>query len=247
MRLYLIRHCESENNALWARTGSSDGRSADPLLTEKGEAQAARLAAYLAANQQASPHPHRGGPLRDGFRISHLYTSLMQRSVRTGLAVSRALDLPLVAWIDIHERGGLYLDDEESGELHGQEGPGRAFFAKTYPELLLPEALSEEGWWRRPYEERDMALGRAAQVVDRLLAQHGEGDDNVALITHGGFIQSLLQTLFGIFPAGSPIAAARDVWFKASNGSITCLDITPDLLRLTYLNYIDYMPAELLT
>jgi broad specificity phosphatase PhoE len=32
MQLYYIRHAQSENNDLWDRTGSDQGRSEDPKL-----------------------------------------------------------------------------------------------------------------------------------------------------------------------------------------------------------------------
>ena len=47
MQFYFIRHGQSENNALWERTGSSEGRSEDPELTALGHRQAKRLAQFL--------------------------------------------------------------------------------------------------------------------------------------------------------------------------------------------------------
>ena len=247
MLLYLIRHCQSQNNAIWAATGSSDGRFADPLLTGIGHQQAATLGSYLAANRRPDPRPHRGGPLGDGFGITHLYCSLMQRAIQTGSYVAEALELPLHAWPEIHERGGLYLHNPETDELDSVAGPGRAFFAAEYPQLRLALEVSEKGWWSRPYEDSDDALGRAEVVLHELLQRHGGTNDHVAFVTHGGFTQSLLYTLFGFLPEGGRLAEERDVWLKMNNGSITRIDITDDLLRLNYLNYIDYMPGELLT
>ena len=247
MRLYLIRHCESENNALWARTGSSDGRVADPPLTAKGQEQAQALAAYLAAAKDASPAPFEGGPMREGLVFTHLYTSLMQRAIQTGTAISKALGLPLVAWPEIHERGGIYLKNPHTEEEEGLPGPGRSFFEENFPHLELPDALGAEGWWNRVYEQRDNAIVRAAAVLETLMARHGGTDDHVVFVTHGGFTQSLLQTMFNISPRGSVFAGERFVWFKSNNGAITRIDITDDLLRLAYLNFIDYMPGELLT
>ena len=247
MRLYLIRHCESENNALWRRTGSSEGRSEDPLLTGRGLKLAAALANYMASAREQSDAPVEGGPMREGLVITHLYSSLMQRAIQTAMAVARALDLPLVAWPEVHERGGVYLTNVETGENEGLPGPGRSFFAEHYPFLQLPDAIADQGWWKRPYEERLDALGRASGVLETLMARHGGTDDHVAIVTHGGFTQSLLQMLFDIAPEGSRFAGERFVWYKSNNGSITRIDITDELLRLTYLNYIDYMPGELLT
>ena len=33
MRFYFIRHAQSENNRLWAETGTAEGRRIDPTLT----------------------------------------------------------------------------------------------------------------------------------------------------------------------------------------------------------------------
>lgn len=247
MRLYLIRHCESENNALYRRTGSGEGRSEDPLLTPRGLTQADSLANYLALARRPSDDPFEGGPMRGGLEITHLYCSLMLRAIQTGSAVAQAIDLPLVAWPDVHERGGIYLKDPETGENNGLPGPGRHFFEINYPYLQLPDDLDDAGWWNRPYEEREDAVGRASTVLKTLMERHGGTDDHVAIVTHGGFTQSLLQVLFDIAPEGTRLAGDRFVWFKSNNGSITRIDITDDLLRLTYLNFIDYMPGELLT
>lgn len=247
MRLYLIRHCESENNALWARTGSGDGRFADPLLTPKGVEQAIVLAGYLAGARERSPAPFEGGPMREGLIITHLYTSLMRRAIQTGSAISDALDLPLVAWPEIHERGGIYLTNPQTGMDEGLPGPGRSFFAESYPQLVTPDSLGDEGWWNRPYEQREDALERASTVLQTLMERHGESEDHVALVTHGGFTQSLLQALFNISTNGSTFSGDRFVWFKSNNGSITRIDVSETVLRLTYLNYIAFMPGELLT
>ncbi len=40
MQLYIIRHGQSFNNALWDRTGGGNGRLPDPHLTEIGQQQA---------------------------------------------------------------------------------------------------------------------------------------------------------------------------------------------------------------
>ena len=47
MRLYYIRHAQSENNALWDQTGSDEGRKHDPSLTELGWEQAMRAAHFV--------------------------------------------------------------------------------------------------------------------------------------------------------------------------------------------------------
>src|SRR5512142_2213868 len=115
MHLYIIRHGQSTNNQLYLETGSEQGRVYDPELSELGRRQAQCLA----------------GSLKNGLSpffndIKYLYTSPMVRAVSTGLEVSRALGLPLVAWKDLHEGGGLFLGDPGDGTAVGQPGPDRA-------------------------------------------------------------------------------------------------------------------------
>jgi 2,3-bisphosphoglycerate-dependent phosphoglycerate mutase len=54
MQLYFIRHAQSANNALWAGTGSDEGRSHDPELTDTGKKQAGYLAKFFKENKEAS-------------------------------------------------------------------------------------------------------------------------------------------------------------------------------------------------
>ena len=50
----------------------------------------------------------------------------MVRSVATGTVLAQALKLPLGAWEDIHEVGGIHARNEETGEHPGLPGKNRA-------------------------------------------------------------------------------------------------------------------------
>ncbi|NJK45922.1 MAG: histidine phosphatase family protein [Pleurocapsa sp. SU_196_0] len=54
MRLYFIRHAQSSNNALWDSTGSENGRSDDPELSDVGVMQARALGDFLIATTTRS-------------------------------------------------------------------------------------------------------------------------------------------------------------------------------------------------
>lgn len=133
----MIRHGQSQNNALFSAgprsaTGSDRGRVEDPELTALGRRQARRLADCLADG--AGPdkqNPGAGSP-------SHLYTSLMVRSVATAATVAQATGLTPVACTDLHEVGGVYLQDDNTDELKGRPGKPRSYFAEHFPELVLP-------------------------------------------------------------------------------------------------------------
>ncbi len=240
MQLYFIRHGQSGNNALWMRTGSDKGRSEDPGLTEVGRQQSEFLAQFL----------HRADPITAvndsdfqnvaGFGITHLYSSLMVRAVGTGTIIANALDLPLVAWEDLHEWGGIYLKDEQTDERTGLPGRNRAYFETHYPDLALPDSLGEAGWWNRPFEEPELRLPRAKRVLHDLLERHGGTDDRVAVVSHAGFFNYLLVTILNL-------PGREDFWFVLNNTAISRIDFDDENIWLSYLNRVDFLPRELIT
>jgi 2,3-bisphosphoglycerate-dependent phosphoglycerate mutase len=246
MQFYFIRHGQSENNLLWKRTGSYEGRSADPELSAVGQQQAQILAQYL-RGADPPPVPPRLDPQNvAGFGLTHLYTSLMVRAVTTGTIVSRVLGLPLVAWVDAHERGGIYLKDEQTDERIGRPGHNRAYFEHHFPDLVLPDSLGEAGWWNRPYEELEQRPARARRFLEHLLERHGHADDRVAVISHGGFYNSLLAALL-------KLPEPEKVWFVLNNAAITRIDFRDESdefaehIAPTYMNRVDFLPPELIT
>lgn len=225
MQFYFIRHGQSENNALWLRTGSEEGRSDDPGLTDLGRRQAEALAQFL---------------LTADLGITHLYTSLMIRAVATGAILAEALDLPLLAWEDLHEVGGIYLEDKATGERVGRAGASRAYFTAHYPRLVLPESVAEAGWWNRPFEEREQRPARARRFWAELKARHGATDDRVAVIGHGGFYNHLLAVLLDM-------PTREGYWFVLHNTAMSRLDFHDRGVDLVYLNRTDHLPSGWLT
>ena len=143
MQLYFIRHAQSTNNLLWDQTNASTGRSMDPDLTDKGWRQARRLAKYLRDNQVAYPTDIRDSHNAYGFGLTHLYTSLMVRSVLTATPLAEAIGKPLQAWVDIHETGGIFLDDEATGLPQGLPGRTRSYLTERFSHLVLPDDLAD--------------------------------------------------------------------------------------------------------
>jgi len=236
MQLYFIRHGQSENNALWMSTNSHEGRNEDPGLTEVGRRQAEFLAQFLSQPASASSDLQNVA----GFGITHLYTSLMVRSVATGTIIANALDLPLVAWEDLHEWGGIYLRDEQTDERTGLPGRNRAYFEQHFPDLALPDSLGEEGWWNRPFEEPELRLPRAKRALHDLLDRHGHTDDRVAVVSHGGFYNYLLAVILNL-------PEREDHWFALNNAGLSRIDFDEEEIRLIYLNRVDFLPKELIT
>jgi 2,3-bisphosphoglycerate-dependent phosphoglycerate mutase len=231
MRLFFIRHGQSTNNAKWDLKGNNEGRVPDPGLTELGRKQAEVLADFLAHKQTQDP---------EEFGITHLYTSLFLRAVETGERVRKTLGLPLVAWPEIHEGGGVNTHDEKTGEIIGLPGESRSYFETHYPDLILPDSLGEEGWWNRPREKRVQIAIRAQSVLLELRQRHGEGNDRVAMISHGGFFNYFLMALLHK-------TSRDDCWFTMYNTAITRIDILEDETKFVYINRTDHIPPELIS
>jgi 2,3-bisphosphoglycerate-dependent phosphoglycerate mutase len=237
MQLYLIRHAQSFNNALSAEYASQ--RHFDPPLTELGRQQAQRLAEHLAQTNPSAPAPAGDPQNRQGYGLTHLYASLMMRAIATGAVVAERLGLPLHAWPDWHEEGGLYLDDEHGAQV-GQAGPSRSDFARDYPGLVLPDTLADGGWWSRPYEAEAGRPERGRRVLAQLMAEHGATEHNVAVITHGGFYNHFIGALLNLLPP-------YPLTYLTNNTSISRLSIGPSLRYVVYHNHCEHLPAEMIT
>jgi 2,3-bisphosphoglycerate-dependent phosphoglycerate mutase len=240
MQFYFIRHAQSENNVLWERTGDDKGRKDDPLLTDLGKKQARVLAQFLHYGNPSGGYEtdHRRPA---GFGLTHLYTSLMKRAVATAAEISLELGLPPVAWVEFHENGGIYLQDPQTSELNGLPGGTRRFFEQKYPGLLLPDWLDERGWWRsQPYEPEEAHWQRARAVLGALIARHGDTQDRVAVVSHGGFYNTLLKCLMDM--------QRRDgLWFTMNNAAITRIDFVAGSVDIVYQNRIDFLPVEIVS
>jgi 2,3-bisphosphoglycerate-dependent phosphoglycerate mutase len=241
MQLLYIRHAQSINNALWSATGNVVGRSHDPEITEVGRRQAEVTAELLARTDPTVPDTwaHKAQN-RAGFGLTHLHCSLMLRSVMTGTIIASRLGLPLHAWVDWHEEGGMYLDDEIKGRI-GYPGYGRSYFQEHYPALVLPETLDEGGWWGKPFEEDADRPARARRVVADLKERYGGTDARVAVISHGGFYNHFLAAIYGL---PGPALPVRHVM---NNCALSRFVFEKEWSYIAYQNRADHLPNELLT
>jgi 2,3-bisphosphoglycerate-dependent phosphoglycerate mutase len=242
MQLYFIRHGQSNNNAIMddiERENYIFHREPDPDLTSSGYRQADLVAQYLAKGNGSDRFDSQN---REGFGLTHLYCSLMVRSIETGLPISRKTGLPLQAWPEVHETGGIFEVEKQDGEaiLIGTAGPGKSFFTSNFPELVIPEDLPEEGWWNREKEPRENYPKRAQGIVDKLLEIHGGTGDRVGIVTHGGIFAWILSVVFDV--------QAEKYWFLMNNCGISRIDISDEgRIMLAYMNKVDYLPDDLIT
>jgi 2,3-bisphosphoglycerate-dependent phosphoglycerate mutase len=257
MELYFIRHGQSQNNANW--NNSEYQESPDPALTEMGHEQARLLADFLKKNQTITDGKVWNIQNRYGFGLTHIYTSMMERAVYTAAPTAQALNIPLLAWKEIHEEGGIFSRGEkrstpqsgsvDKSSIQGLPGRPRSFFTENFPMLTLPEGFDETGWWNRPFETEEERQPRADQVLADLIARHkdqeGQSVHRIAFVSHGGFFMRLVCAILKL-PWRQAALGMRS-WFILNNCSISRFDIHKEEINIAYLNRTDHLPDHLIT
>lgn len=247
MRLYLIRHGESANNAI-AQNPDQSGRVPDPELTERGHRQARILGDHM-ADPLGDPLPPlwvsgEGG--QQGYGLTHLYCSLMTRSILTAQYIAEACGLPLFAHAELFEKEGIY-ELAANGTKSGAPGPGRTYFRERFPDLHLPDTLGEGGWYNRSHETEELFFQRTRQIVLEFVDRHGGGDDCVAMVLHGDLIDQLINDLSG---AGRAAENYDNYWlanWAFHNTSITRIDFVAGSRAIVYTNRLQHLPPELVS
>ena len=245
MKLYLIRHAQSANNASY--TGAEDhvNRVPDPDITELGHHQSQRLANYLAAPGNEPRQHSRAQFTEPDFRLTHLYCSLMTRSIETAQYISRACSLPLVARDDLFERKGLYEIDR-NGCVQGVSGPNRDYFKSRFPSLIIPKSLGKQGWWNRPAEKEAEFVLRVESSLTSILNHHEKGH-HIALVVHGDYIDQAINFLMKTPRSEKPNMTHWEANWVTHNTSITRVDLTDEYANVVYVNRIDHLDTPLLS
>ncbi len=146
--------------------------------------------------------------------------------------------MPLQAWPEIHECGGIYLDKED--QQLGLPGKSRTYFANQYQKLALPNTVTDSGWYNRPFEVKSDRAVRARLVLDTLIEKHGNTDHSVAIVSHGGFYMEIIRHLFNI--------SNDQCWFLMHNTAVSRFDISNEgQVSLIYHNRTDHLPIHLIT
>lgn len=237
MQLYLVRHGESFNNAL--EEGVS--RVFDPPLTEKGEQQAQLVAAHLSSGGAAPDKMGTAGDVQnqDGYGINRIFCSAMLRTLQTTAPIGKALGIDPEIWLDVHEEGGIWLDDG-NGPV-GHPGITRSEIEDRFPGFVVPDKITEKGWWNRPLETQDQWKARAARVAKALHEDYSATNDKIAIINHGGFANDLLHALF-------QNADLDEIYFSHQNTAITRIDFEDaGHVRMRYMNRVNHLPTELVS
>lgn len=218
MELYLIRHGQSTNNR-------GDPRVSDPPLTEFGEEQARLVGQFI---------KDKG--------ISRLYCSPMIRALHTAALINEHLGLVPHVFVGLHEMGGIY-EDRKDGRVQ-LPGLNRAGMMAVCPNVVVPDDVTDEGWWFYEWETFEdvaqLAYDNGLAFIEYLKANYADTDERVAAVSHGGSGSKFLEALFAI----PDTSYTR---FAHHNTAVSKIIITTDQVRLRYLNRIDHLPEELVT
>jgi 2,3-bisphosphoglycerate-dependent phosphoglycerate mutase len=245
-RLYLVRHAQSENNVIWDGSDNHTGRSSDPEITELGHRQAETLGRHL-AHPQAEPRQHPFNKADDShFGLTHVYCSLMTRSILTAEYIAAASNLGVEALANVFEKNGIY-DVHDDGSCHGLSGPGRSYFKERFPGLTLPQEFNGDGWWSRSVEDESGFLQRMQEVVSEIRQRLTNSNDNIALVAHGDFIDQFVNELMNVVRHQPNYDNHWVANWTFHNTSISRIDFVDGSNNVVYLNRIDHLPNELVT
>lgn len=242
MRLYFIRHGQSTNNVL-SNNNYESKRTYDPELTDIGVKQAELVAQFL---PDAIDMPH---PESEPFDFTKIYVSPMIRALNTAKPIVEALNMQPEVSTDIHEIGGLFTADADD-KVTGFPGLNCRDFKERYPSYILPETVTEDGWWdvTNPRETPDRFMGRAIRVALKL-RKFAHTDERIVLVSHAAFLDSLIKAILGQLPTHP-----NNLFYNHYNTGITRIDFaeskyssSPDHIRIHYLNRVDHLPPELRT
>ena len=173
MQLYLIRHAQSQNNAL-----PEEERVEDPGLTELGRQQAEHLGDWIPA-----------------LKLTRLITSPFRRTLMTAEPIRRATSLIPEVRIDLHEQGGCYSGHDFSAKV-GRPGMTRREIEAEFAGFQVADDIDRAGWWQsKPYETWEAARIRAARLLEWTRREFAHTDERVAFVMHADIKRLFLAQL----------------------------------------------------
>jgi broad specificity phosphatase PhoE len=250
LRLYLVRHGESTNNALTRTQGYEAymlSRSNDPLLSDTGltQAQAAapHVARLLAADraQILAADGLTDGPTDtpvDTPLLHRLNVSPMWRALQTVQPIAQILEMAPEVRTDIFEHGGIFLRGED-GVSRGYPGADRAKILADFPDYILPDEITDQGWWQGDEEDLAACHARAIRVAHGLreeadAAREAGERRRAVMVSHGTFMDALIKAILGQLPSYA-------VYYYHNNTGITCIDFNKSNVALRFMNRCDHL------
>jgi len=172
MRLLLVRHGETVDNVAGIYAGVRDS-----ALTTHGALQTVRLGAHLASN---------------GVKISHIYSSDLQRAVKTAEAIRLAQIPTPPETVELK-----MLREQDFGWWEGKA------IVKGGRETQRLQHCLDDGF--KDIESKASQKERMETFITTHLLQHmqNRGDETVVVVAHGIILSYLWRTLLKRFEAKS--------------------------------------------
>ena len=215
--LLLIRHAQSQNNAL-----DDSLRVPDPDITELGVAQSKKL-----------------GDLVANLSPTAIYCSPFLRSLETTRwAVLRLGAVPIVRQ-DLYEQGGCH-SGFEPGKRIAQSGMNRSTLQNRYAGWHLDDRIDEQGWYDLAHFETESEAKERAMRVRRWFeseSQTHDASDRVAMVIHADFKMRLLEA----FLEDDTI---EDQLGEIVNTSVTRLSLSKGRWRIDYWNVFTHLATH---
>ena len=178
MQLFLIRHAQSQNNAL-----PESQRVEDPPITDIGHRQAKHLAEVAPA-----------------WELTHLVTSPFRRTLETTEHLRQATGLTPQVRSELHELGGC-MRGPSVAEMVGAPGMNREEIEAEFTGYEVSPEIDGVGWWgSKPYEQYHAAVERAKKLLKCTRDEFGTSDARVAYVMHADFKRIFLE-LFHVVPS----------------------------------------------
>lgn len=229
LRVYLIRHGQSHNNA----EPNFEKHQFDPPLTELGVKQSHAVGNHLKNGSD-------NGALRYGYEVDTIYTSPQLRALQTTAEIIKFVDIRPEIKTRIHERGGVVVITRH-GPKHDR-GLTRSQIANQFPTFKIPYQVTGSGWWTGSgtIETNDDVVVRARVVANELFikARSSARDSGIVLVSHGTFINFLMQVMLN----------ERQTKFLHSNAAISRIDINQSTkATLKYVNKTTHLEQTWVT
>jgi broad specificity phosphatase PhoE len=172
MKLFLLRHGQSQNNA-----GLTDNLDSD--LTPLGEEQAQRTGEHLKT-----------------LGIGRIYVSPLRRTLQTIAPYCLSASARAHLYPQVCEYfSANYPAYKEFPGLAPAE------IRKQYPFVDIdPVNGCDDVWWPQEFENDDIVYARAVKVRDSLQAEYGNTDEHLLIVSHSDVVGRLIEAFLRIPP-----------------------------------------------
>ncbi len=166
MKIYLIRHSESQDDLINCYGGASDWD-----LTENGAKKVEKFR-----------------PKFEKLNVEKIFVSPLKRAYKTADILNKKTNVPVEKVFDLHETNHY-------GYLTGLE---KNLAKELFAYLLEKPEYQNASYYNRkcmPGGETADELDKRAKNVMKFILKESKSLNNIAIITHGGVLRSIFQTV----------------------------------------------------